>query len=294
MTQTKYALFILTHGRPDNVMTVNTLKRSGYTKDIYFVLDDKDKTIKQYIDNFGQDNVFVFSKDDMKDTFDIMDNQNDDRCVVFARNKVFDIAKEMNLDYFFVADDDYGHFNYRFNDKYKYISSKSIKSLDKIFEAMIDYMKHSPVDCICFAQGGDFIGGENGAMAQAVQTKRKAMNLFLFDTKKPLEFTGRINEDVNMYIRYGIQGKILLTTTQVALEQLTTQTNKGGLTDIYLASGTYVKSFYSVMASPSSVKINLMGNKHKRMHHVISWNNTVPKIIKEQYKKAGEKRNVKS
>lgn len=47
-----------------------------------------------------------------------------------------------------------------------------------------------------------------------------------------------------------------------------------------------VKSFYSVMISPSSVKINLMGNKHKRMHHVISWNNTVPKIIKESYKKA--------
>lgn len=76
-----------------------------------------------------------------------------------------------------------------------------------------------------------------------------------------------------------------LTITQVGLEQKTTQTNSGGMTEMYKSEGTYVKSFYSVMASPSSVKINLMGNKNKRMHHVISWGHTVPKIIKESYKK---------
>src|SRR5690606_31690426 len=127
---------------------------------------------------------------------------------------------------------------------------------------MINYLETSSVACICFAQGGDFIGGKNGQMAQAVQTKRKAMNLFVFDVNNPLEFTGRINEDVNMYIRQGQIGTVVLTTTQLCLEQLTPQTNKGGLTDIYLAAGTYVKSFYSVMVSPSSVKINLRGNKH--------------------------------
>lgn len=283
--KSSYAVFILTHGRPDNIVTIPSLKRSGYKGDIFLVLDDKDTTIEKYKENYGEDKIIVFSKDQLKGSFDIMDNQDDDRCVVFARNKVFDIAKEKGLDYFIVVDDDYTHFNYRFNEEYKYISSKPIRSITKIFEAMISYMDNSPVECMCFAQSGDFIGGKNGQMAQAVQTKRKAMNLFIFNTNKPLEFTGRINEDVNMYIRYGILGKILLTTTQLALVQLTTQTNKGGLTDIYLASGTYVKSFYSVMASPSSVKINLMGNKHKRMHHVISWGHTVPKIIKESYKK---------
>lgn len=283
--KSSYAVFILTHGRPDNIVTIPSLKRSGYKGDIFLVLDDKDSTVEKYKENYGEDKIIVFSKDELKGSFDIMDNQDDDRCVVFARNKVFDIAKEKGLDYFIVVDDDYTHFNYRFDEEYKYISSKPIRSITKIFEAMINYMENSPVDCICFAQGGDFIGGKNGQMAQAVQTKRKAMNLFVFNTNKPLEFTGRINEDVNMYIRYGILGKILLTTTQLALEQLTTQTNKGGLTDIYLASGTYVKSFYSVIASPSSVKINLMGNKHRRMHHVISWRHTVPKIIKESYKK---------
>lgn len=41
------------------------------------------------------------------------------------------------------------------------------------------------------------------------------------------------------------------------------------------------------MMMPSSVKVGLMGNhsETKRLHHVINWNNTVPKIINENLKK---------
>lgn len=280
-----YAVFILTYGRPDNVVTIPTLMRSGYKGKIFLVLDDKDKTIDQYRENYSDDQLIIFSKDELKGSFDIMDNQDDDRTVTFARNKIFDLVKEKGFDYFILLDDDYNHFNYRFDEEYKYISSKPIRSINKIFESMIDYIANSPVKCIAFAQGGDFIGGKNGGMAEAVKTKRKIMNVYVFKTAEPIQFFGRMNEDVNTYIRYGIVGEILLTTTQVCVEQSTTQSNEGGLTDIYKAMGTYVKSFYSVMASPSSVKINLMGNKHRRMHHVISWGHTVPKIISEVHKK---------
>lgn len=286
MTKNNYAIFILTYGRPDNVVTIPTLKKAGFDGAVYFICDDSDKTIDKYIENYGEDRVIVFNKAELKGSFDIMDCLDDDRCVVFARNKAFEIARNKGLDYFIVLDDDYTQFNYRFDDEYRYIkATRPIKNINKIFEAMIEYLSNTPVKCISFAQGGDFIGGSKGGMAQAVQSKRKAMNLFVFDVNKPLEFSGRINEDVNMYIRHGLIGDIVLTTTQVGLEQMTTQTNKGGLTDIYLDKGTYVKSFYSVMASPSSVKINLMGNKNKRLHHIISWKHTVPKIIKEDFKK---------
>jgi hypothetical protein len=286
MTPNNYAVFILSYGRPDGIVTIPTLKKCGYDGPIYIVVDDKDKTLEQYQENYP-DNLIVFSKDELKGSFDIMDSSDDDRCVVFARNKVYDLAREKGLDYFIVLDDDYKQFCYRFDGNYKYITAtKPIKNITKIFEAMIEYIANSPVKCVSFAQGGDFIGGKDGGMADAVKTKRKAMNLFVFDVNRPLEFTGRINEDVNMYVRQGIIGDIVLTTTQLSLEQATTQKNKGGLTDIYLAKGTYVKSFYSVMASPSSVKINLMGNKHKRLHHIINWRNTVPKIIEEKHKKS--------
>jgi len=285
MTKNKYAIFILTYGRPDGVVTIPILEKCGYTGKIYLVVDDSDKSLEKYKENYGDD-VIVFSKKDYWGKFDMMDNSEADNTVTFARIAVFDIAKELGYDYFVVLDDDYKHFDYRFNDEYKYIpASRPIKNLDNIFDYMVDYIKSTNVSCMAFAQGGDFIGGRNGGMATAVKTKRKIMNVYVFKTEDRVEWFGRMNDDVNTYIRLGIIGKILLTTTQVCVEQTTTQANSGGLTDMYKANGTYAKSFYSVMASPSSVKINLMGNKHKRMHHIISWRNTVPKILKEEVKK---------
>lgn len=48
--------------------------------------------------------------------------------------------------------------------------------------------------------------------------------------------------------------------------------------------GTYNKSFYTIISSPSSVKISIMGDKHYRVHHKINWENTVPKIISDRFK----------
>ena len=34
-----FAVFILTHGRADNVVTVPAIKKAGYTGKIYFIID---------------------------------------------------------------------------------------------------------------------------------------------------------------------------------------------------------------------------------------------------------------
>ena len=65
-----------------------------------------------------------------------------------------------------------------------------------------------------------------------------------------------------------------------SIDQKDTQSNAGGLTDIYLEVGTYVKSFYSVMAAPSCVKVSVMGDTSSRIHHAVTWKNAVPKIIR--------------
>ena len=57
------------------------------------------------------------------------------------------------------------------------------------------------------------------------------------------------------------------------------------MTDVYLDSGTYLKSFYTIMLSPSNVKLMLMGNKNLRIHHKIIWKKTVPCILDEKHKK---------
>ncbi|BEA58584.1 hypothetical protein VEE10_18460 [Escherichia coli] len=54
-----FCAFILTHGRPDKVLTYRKLRRAGYTGKIFIVVDDEDKTRNQYMAEFGEQ-VLVF------------------------------------------------------------------------------------------------------------------------------------------------------------------------------------------------------------------------------------------
>lgn len=108
---------------------------------------------------------------------------------------------------------------------------------------------------------------------------------FFCSTDRRFQFQGRINEDVNTYTNLQSQGNLFLTIPFISLTQKQTQKNKGGMTDMYLISGTYVKSFYSVICSPSSVKVKMLNANKKRLHHSIDWESAVPKIIEEKHKK---------
>lgn len=273
-----FCAFILTHGRPNRVKTYDLLRKCGYTGKIFLVVDNEDKTLEEYFEKYG-DEVIVFNKPYMANTFDTFDNQDNRKTIVYARNACFNLAKELGYRYFIELDDDYYYFGHRQPNE----SACRIYDLDRIFEIFVEYLENSPITTIAFSQGGDHIGGFDGN----VMCKRKAMNSFICSVDKPFKFIGRINEDVNTYVRLGGLGKIFLTIMNVQLDQLDTQTNAGGMTDVYVDNGTYVKSFYSVIVCPSCVKVKAMsGGKCARLHHSISWEHAVPCIIREEYKKS--------
>lgn len=277
-----FAVFILTYGRSEKIHTLKTLQEQCYTGKTYLICSNDDKSLTNYKKNYK--NIIVFNKEDYKNTFDIGDNFNDDRVVVYARNAVFDIAKKINLKYFLVLDDDYKSFKYTTDGHGNYTSKpQKIKNLDNMFNKLLNYYKNTNAKTLCIAQDGDFIGGETSRHFKLKLT-RKAMNFFICCVERPFKFIGRINEDVNTYVLRGNMGDIFLTIANLRLSQLATQQNKGGLTEFYLEEGTYIKSFYTVLFSPSCVKVAPMGG-FKRLHHRINWNNAVPKILNEQYKK---------
>ena len=275
MENKDFAVFILTHGRPDNVKTLRLIRARGYTGKVYFILDNEDKTINKYIENFGIENIKVFDKKYMADNVDEGNNFDNRKVIIHARNYCFELAKELGITYFVQFDDDYYSLGYRYIE-----GEKKINNLDKVFELMLNFYKSCNITSICFSQGGDHIGGFSG-----IKLKRKAMNSFFCSTERPFKFIGSINEDVNTYTTLGSRGKLFFTFTNINLSQGDTQSSKGGMTDEYALSGTYVKSFHSVMMHPSSVKISMMNAKHKRIHHSIKWINTTPMIIEEKYKK---------
>ena len=281
MKTKNFAVFILSHGRANNVRTLKTLDDGGYTGDTIIICDNEDEQIEDY-KKLGK-KVIVFDKEEEMKYTDTEDNFKDHRLVVYARNVCHKIAKENGIDYFLVLDDDYTEIAFKYVDGKK-LKSKKVKDLDKLFDATIKFLEVSGALTVTFAQGGDFIGGaENGNLEKGLG--RKAMNSFFCKTDRPFKFTGSTNEDVNAYITLGQKGKLLFTVYRVVIEQGKTQANAGGLTDIYLDNGTYVKSFYSVICQPSCAKVAIMNSNHPRIHHKILWNNCCPKIISEKYKK---------
>lgn len=276
--ENNFAVFILTHGRPDNVKTLSTLKKCGYTGRIYFIVDNEDKTIDKYISNFGIDKVKVFDKKAMADQVDEGNNFDERRTITHARNACFEIAKEIGITYFIQLDDDYSMFKFRFENKLGY--EAQIKNINKIFDIFIEFFKKSNVHSIAFSQGGDHIGGFT-----ETKLKRKCMNSFFCSIERPFQFIGAMNEDVNTYTTLASRGILFFTYTSIQLDQAPTQSNKSGITDMYLKYGTYCKAFTTVMMHPSGARVTMMQTTNVRIHHLIKWNNTTPMILDEKYRK---------
>lgn len=283
MRHEKFAALILSHGRADNMKTIHALEKQGYTGPWYIVIDNEDDQADEYYRRFGKERVIMFDKAEAAKKIDIGDNFPERNVVVIARNMCHEIAAQLGLEYFLELDDDYRGFYVRYAEDDK-LKGFAIKDLDSVFDEMLDFLDDSGAVTVAFAQAGDFIGGEASNLFQK-GLLRKAMNSFFCRTNRPFKFFGRINEDVNAYVKLGGEGKLFLTLVDVGLVQTETQKSSGGLTEAYLDLGTYVKSFYSVMYCPSCVKIGIMGNSDYRLHHQIMWRYAVPQILEEKWKK---------
>lgn len=283
-----FAALILTHGRPDNVKTLESLEKSGYTGRWYLIVDDEDQSRGRYIERFGKNRVIIFSKKQAAQITDTGDNRPDRGTVLFARNALWQIARDLGLRYFIELDDDYGWFGYR------WFGSRpdrpqpgwfgwKIQNIDKVFTALVNFLAASQAHSVALSQGGDHMGGTPDGVP--MKLKRKVMNSFVCDVDRPFPFLGRMNDDTTAYVDGGRRGYLFFTVWPLQLNQEATQGSDGGLTDMYLEAGTYVKTFYTCLWTPSAVKITSMGRQNKRLHHKLNWNDIAPKIVREQLRR---------
>lgn len=309
----EYCFFILSYKRAkfchDNTFRlINSFRHSGK---IFIVCSDDDSTIDEYIEIFGNQNVLIFNKERIQNIYDIdvMDCFNYEKKIgiLWARNAVYEFARNLGYEHFIVLDDDYDSLHLKM---IKYKGNKTIlkeirnifniMDFDTVASLMFDLLDSQPfISVVAFAQNGDFIGGsENRFVLEGY--KFKAMNWFFHSTKKITRYIGRINEDVNRYLYNNNTGRLSLSISDISLHQFMTQNADNGMTDIYKKMGTYIKSFYSVMMNPSCCSIALIGNTYNkfnvfetmRIHHQIKFKYNVPKILNEKYSKT-DKNNQK-
>jgi hypothetical protein len=281
-----FAIFILSYARADNIKTLNTLIRQGYTGNYFIVVGTDDPQLEQYQKNFGN-RLLVFDKD--KIDCDTADQRQKKTVVLYARNACFDFAKKLGINTFLQLDDDYNYFVY-VDFKLK-SGERPIKNLDAVLSALIEFFYATDALVVAISQGGDYIGGKRKKFYE--NKFRKSMNFFLCRTDRPFQFYGSFNEDVNFYTSEGHRGALILNYPFLMLHQAPTQKQHGGMTSAYLDLGTYVKSAYTLLYAPFCVKLSFMGERHRRLHHKIFWQFAVPKILKgEKFDK--EKNNAKN
>ena len=273
-----FAVFILTHGRANSQKTLRTIQNCGYTGKIYLIVDDEDEQQDEYIRLYG-DKVKRFSKRKIENHFDTMTNRKEYRSVVYARNAAYQIANNLGIRWIFMCDDDISNLQYRVL-RGKSLKGVKIQDIDSLFELMAGIMEAGRLVIFGFSQAGAFIGGANQMYLSGHQ--RKVAQAFMLDASNPIEFRGIFNEDLQVAIDAGVQGRVAMSTMLVSIQSPVRTTNRGGLHDLYEANSTYTPCFYTVMADPNVASIAEKDGEFKlRLNHSAF----APLILNERWRK---------
>jgi len=218
------------------------------------------------------------------------------RCGGFGRNNARRIAHELGYTHVVLLDDDYSSLRAwstdRRHDSYMRWAESGEPVLESIIQDMAEIVDTTPVNLMCLAQGGDWIGGGAGI---SNRWKRKSMNFFVERTDRWAHHQeiGLANDDVSLYTMGARdRGIIALTSMLAGVIQGQTQSNSGGMTELYLDIGTVRKSLYSIVQTPSAVTLNVLAspNKHPktgnvskgnpRIHHRVNYDRCAPKLVR--------------
>lgn len=278
-----FAVFIITHGRPDKQLTYQTLINCGYKGKLYFVLDDTDTTIQEHIDLFGADRIFIFNKNHYINA-DIYDNgltEGKYACAVYARRATEDIAKSLGLTYFCMMDDDVTDLCIRLliDDKLRRIK---ITDMDNIFKAYTELLDVGKIGCVGFGYITLFYAVKN----------------YLYDDKRPLPFVAFIrktSEPVMWKCWYGedeiagyennVLGSLWLVIPLIMI--MSTEVSTGAMSETYSTSSSYLRSISELRYRPADFIITKCRQGRKKGQYKLYKRNSdwFPKILSDKYKK---------
>ena len=244
-------IYILTHGRPHNQKTVETLRRCGYTGDITLVLDDEDKTLSEYKDEWL--NLRVFSKQKYIDKTDTGLSKPLRNFAVFARNAIEDIAKEDGEDYFCMFDDDIKNFRYRIISDNQLLSIP-VTNFDNMLYNYIAYMKDSNIACLSFGTTSQYIGGIKRfeQVSEDNNSLRLCFNAYIRNSKFDVDWKLNMCEDRITSIYQNTYGNVWkqLLFVQIDCEELYGKVD-GGNSDVYRMLDECTQTFFPIITHPS-------------------------------------------
>ena len=277
---------ICTHGRPKAQHTLKTLRESGYTGIVVLVVDDEDSTTRELFNNYCVDaNTIMkqFNKQSYIDKSDTGTNENQRKCILYAKNFCEDLAQDMKLDAFIIADDDILNFRFRYVEDESLKSQKVIGTMDDVIKAYYRAM----IDCNMVATGFGFtqfyFSGTESFENDNMQKYRVPYNFVFRNGKHKVDWMSWFGEDIITAVYYGRIGQLWTALPYVQQEIVALASADGGMKDTYDGNSSARLAMQNLMYLPTELKAYLYKGKFMAS---IKRENAFPKIISSSFKKS--------
>lgn len=282
-----FAIFIITYKRPDKQLTYTALKNCGYTGKIYFIVDNTDDTIQQYIDNYGVENIIVFDKNHYMNSseYDNCINKGVFATAVYARRAVEDIAAALKLPFFAVVDDDIKTFVIRYPSDGKLIGVK-IDNFDLILSAYIDVLDTNNIASVGFGNARSYFGGANAFSPSRLTDRILITNFYLRKSAIPVKWVSWTLEDDITVLLSSKVGNLWLSIPyiQQVPSKFNDLTGTGGNVDLYKETSRYETYFSEIKHFPT-MQIQCTDYKTREVKLVRRQNKCFQKILSSTYRK---------
>ena len=265
-----YAIFIISHGRPNVQKTYDFLASKNCTQNTFIVCDDLDKTLDEYRRNYG-DRVLVFNKQRYMDVVDVFHNVPNPNHPVYARNAVYDLAIERGFRFFVCLDDDMASVRLR-----TVKAERGTDYVDEAFQAVFRFMRDAGLYIYGSGGASSFFGGFTDDLLF------RAVNAYFCDTQRRVEFKCHYNEDIITPLAYNRVGKIICSTCHLHFFFQVDGANDGGIEYARTIGERYRYCIGTLIGDPAKAKIKY--TPPYRMGTIRS-KNVHPMILSEKWRK---------
>ena len=274
-------VYIISKGRPQ-CKTARTLQKIGFPGDWFIVCGTNDDALDEYMRLWGPERVKVFDFDDQVARTDTMDNFGFDSMASGAcpaRNATREISRARGERRHWQLGDDYTGFQVT---DFKTMTRPTVRDGARLYELME-----------AIASFADACGLANAgfppATIETTPENGKTFSLRVFNAHNLpsgdgfVPWVARMNDDLINAINVWRRGGMEMSVKFLSMNMPPTQSESGGLSELYRSEGTVRKTAYAVMAAPGAVRLV---KRFKRYHHAVDWGFLVPKVVHDRWRKA--------
>ncbi len=282
-TSNFFDIFIPSYHRPNNCKTAEFyVKKVGWPANkVHVFIDTEADDRAEYEETCNRlgCKLHVFDISEARRRYDFVHRRSvSQRAAGMARNMFFDFARENNISFYMVQDDDTMEYCIRW--KGRKIEMAQPQRIIDTFVRIREFMERHQVGLFGLSQTGDLIGSTQDMKL----FRKKVMNTTFY--LLPYVYRGeRGVQDNDTSLYCGVMNEGLFTGSfryGLILRQKPSATQKGGLTDLYKENKLLNKALVCPIQYPSAIYANRQKKNGGRLHHRINYRYLMPCLIKNE------------